>query len=591
MYPLTPTSPGLKHTGPHSFRFLAIFHKLNLISLCIILCLGLGAFNSFSHAQTVKSKGKPGSTEIVAGDLVYYAQERDTLMSLAKQFTDKTAHWEAIGKRNNISNERAIPIGSAVIIPAELLTEEPAPARVAALAGTVSVIAKNGKEEVLAVGSILAEGSQINTGKNGFVTLALVDESRVSIPSNSQALLAKIRVTKFTKSPRTEIKLLDGRVESQVSKLEANKGRFEVRSKLAIAGVRGTHFRVGVNETGIANEVLEGGVAVGQVEKPNALVLPAGQGNIVSSSGVGQPIKLLAPPRLVDGYQLQAQVRPEFKVEAVENGVDYRAQITRDAQALDVVAESMAQNQQFQFPEIADGQYFLRVTAIDTHRLEGMPSIFPFKVKATPAPPFPLAPKHKIRIKTVEFKWTSIPNARSYHLQVAKDAAFQQLVLDQDQIATNNWKTDAISLGDYYWRVATVMENESPSGKQVDQGPYSGPQSFRVLAGQTVHPFVDKGSNTLEFTWPSESGQRFLVQVASDVEFKKILFNQEVNQAKALMPRPESGFYYIRVRATDADRFIGAFSEPQKFEIGLRWTTGTGDALQSSSGSVTPSVK
>ena len=44
------------------------------------------------------------------------------------------------------------------------------------------------------------------------------------------------------------------------------------------------------------------------------------------------------------------------------------------------------------------------------------------------------------------------------------------------------------------------------------------------------------------------------------------------------MPRPESGLYYIRVRATDADhRFIGAFNTP-KFEVGYCWTTGTGEA-------------
>ena len=55
--------------------------------------------------------------EVQSGDLVYYALERDTLMSIAKQFTDKTAHWETIGKRNHIGNERAIPIDLLSLFP------------------------------------------------------------------------------------------------------------------------------------------------------------------------------------------------------------------------------------------------------------------------------------------------------------------------------------------------------------------------------------------------------------------------------------------------------------------------------------------
>ncbi len=534
-----------------------------------------------------KVRGKPGTTEIVSADLVYYALERDTLMSISKQFTDTTSNWEAIGKRNRIGNERAIPIGSAVIIPAELLAEENAPARVVALAGIVTAIQKNGQEIPVNLNASLNEGTQINTSKNGFVTLALADDSRVSIPSNSQALLNRLRVTKFTKSPRTEIKLLDGRVESQVSKLDVNKGRFEVRSKLAIAGVRGTHFRVGVNENGIANEVLEGGVAVGQAEKPNALILPAGQGNIVTRDGVGKPVQLLPAPTLNPGYQLQERPRLQFNINAVDGASEYRAQISKDAQVQNIIAENTSKDLAFQFTDLVDGDYFLRVTAIDPNRLEGMPSVMPFKVKTKPEPPFPLQPKHKVRTPAVEFKWAQSSEANFYHLQVAKDAQFREIVLDQNQITRPEFSTEKISVGQYFWRIATVVERTSG----LDHGPFSNPQSFSVLPSQTVNPFEDKGGQQLEFSWPSEPGQRFLVQIANEPEFKKPLFSKEVNEARVQMPRPESGIYYIRVRATDADRFIGIFSQPQKFEVGLRWITGTGETLQSMSGVVRPNAQ
>ena len=560
-----------------------IRRSFSLMGVISILLLMLQS----TPSQAEKVRGKPGSTEVVGADLVYYALERDTLMSISKQFTDTTSHWEAIGKRNRIGNERAIPIGSAVIIPAELLAEEAAPARVLALAGIVTATLKNGHEIALNLDSKVSEGTQINTGKNGFVTLALIDDSRVSIPSNSQAILNRLRLTKFTKSPRTETKLLDGRVESQVTKLDANKGRFEVRSKLAIAGVRGTHFRVGVNDNGIANEVLEGGVAVGQAEKSNTIILPAGQGNIVTREGVGKPVQLLPAPTLVAGFEVQERPRLNFNVNPVEAASEYRAQISKDAQAQNVLAESVTKDLKFQFSDIDDGDYFIRVTAIDNNRLEGIPSVTPFKVKAKPEPPFPLQPKHKVRTQTVEFKWAQSSEAKTYHLQVASDAQFKQIVLDQSNINAPEWSTDKIGVGQYFWRVATVAERASGP----DHGPFSTPQNFQVLAGQSVSAFVDNGATQLNFSWPSEPGQRFLVQIANEPDFKKPLLSKEVSEAQIHMPRPESGIYYIRVRATDADRFIGVFSKPQKFEVGLRWTTGTGESLQSSSGVVRPNAQ
>ncbi|MBC3882789.1 FecR domain-containing protein [Undibacterium sp. LX40W] len=567
-------SPSL---GKFIHRFVSLAGVIGVILLTL----------QSAPSQAEKVRGKPGSTELIAADLVYYASERDTLMSISKQFTDTTSHWEAIGKRNRIGNERAIPIGSAVIIPAELLAEEAAPARVVALAGIVSATLKNGQEVAIALNSSINEGTQINTGKNGFVTLALVDDSRVSIPSNSQAILNRLRITKFTKSPRTEIKLLDGRVESQVTKLDANRGRFEVRSKLAIAGVRGTHFRVGVNDNGIANEVLEGGVAAGQAEKSNTVILPAGQGNIVTREGVGKPVPLLPAPTLVTGFQLQERPRLNFNLNPVEGASEYRAQISKDVQAQNVVAESITKDLKFQFSDLEDGDYFIRMTAIDSNHLEGLPNVTPFKLKAKPEPPFPLQPKHKVRSQTIEFKWAQSIEAKSYHLQVASDAQFNQIVLDQNQITLAEFSTDKISVGQYFWRVAAVAERTSGP----DHGPFSNPQSFSVLPGQSVNAFVDNGANQLHFSWPSEPGQRFLVQIANEPEFKKPLLSKEVSDAQVQMPRPESGIYYIRVRATDADRFIGAFSMPQKFEVGLRWTTGTGESLQSTSGVVRPNVQ
>ena len=532
-----------------------------------------------------KLKGVSGSIKIDAAGITYFASERDTLTTIAKQFTASANNWEALGKLNRISNDRAIPIGSGIVIPAELLIEEPSQATVVALVGNVKEI-KNGKVETsLAVGSIVYEGSQISTDKNSFVTFALPDDSRVSVPSNSQVSLSKLRMTKFIKSPRTLIKLLQGRVESKVTPLSNNKGRFEVSSPLAIAGVRGTHFRVGVNDNGIANEVLEGGVAVGNKEKPNAIILPAGQGNIVSTTGVGKAVELLSAPSLQEGFQLQERPSLQFSVKPIAKAVSYRAQISKDPQSQNVLAESLDKDLNFKFSGLDDGQYFIRVTAIDSNQLEGIPSTSAFTLKARPEPPFLLQPKHKIRATSVNFKWTQSSEAKSYHLQVATDALFKQIVLDQSNITTAEFTTEALAVGNYYWRVATVIERNG----QADQGPYSPAQSFSVLRTQSMNAFSDTGENNINFSWPAEPGQSFLVQISKDADFKKLVMSKDLDRPNLSIPRPDAGTYFIRVRATDADRFIGQFSKPQKFDVILRWTTGSGEPLGSGSGAVQPS--
>lgn len=549
------------------------FYQLLVASLSLLLCLP-----TFAEKQ----RDKAGKTEIVAPDLAYYAAENDTLITIAKKFTDKQTHWEAIGKFNQIGNDRAIPIGTKIIIPAALLAEQSVQATVVALAGAVSETPVKGTERALALGDKVSEASVINTSKNGFLTLELPDASRVSIPSNSQVALVKLKMTKFTQSPRTEVKLLQGRVESKVNSLQSNKGRFEVTSKLAVAGVRGTHFRVGVNEQGIGNEVLEGGVAVGQAQKAASLTLAAGQGNIVTSSGVGKAIPLLPAPTLTPEFALQERTTLQFNVLPVAEARSYRAQISKDAAAQDVIAEVQSTQTQFKFTQIEDGNYFIRVTAIDAHQLEGMPSVFPFKLKARPEPPFPLAPKHKASAESVNFKWTQTEAAKHYHLQVAKDAQFQHIVQDQAQVSASEWASSQLSKGTYFWRVATVIDQAG----QVDQGPYSQPQGFTVVETTSLPEFKDSGELNLNFAWAGELGQSFLVQVAQDAQFQKLIFNQELDLPKLDLARPPAGTYYIRVRTTDADRFRGEFSRPQKFEIESQWTTSYGAPVNSISGSL-----
>lgn len=558
--------------NPNSFRSASAF-KLSMGALAaLLLC---------SQPASADNLPAPGSFVSTPPDMTYYARQGDTLSSIAREFTSQTNNWRKIGQRNKISNDRQIPIGSAILIPLELLPEEPSEARVVALAGNPGYRNAAGADGELKPGTVLQEGSEIHTGKNGFVTLALIDDSRIAIPSNSDLSLAKLRKTRYTGSPRTELALISGKVESKVTSLISNKGRFEVRTPLAIAGVRGTRFRVGLLEKASATEVLEGGVAVNQGNsnsRNSGRLIPAGQGNLADASGVGQAVALLPAPQPNPDDQLQLRPTMLFQASPVSGAVAYHAQIARDQQGLDILMERSAAEPRFKFDSLDDGQYLLRLTAIDRNGLEGLVATQAFSLQARPEPPFTTAPKNKVRSDQLSFVWTEAAQASAYHLQVAKDKQFSELLIDQNDIRATQWDLASLPSGHYFWRVATIAEQAS----QHKQGPYSDVQEFSKLAPQAGASFQDSVSKQISFSWAGEPGQVFLLQIARDPAFRQMYLEKQLSDSHIEIARPDSGDYFIRVRATDPDGYTGQFSTTQKISVAARWVSSNGEAVLSS---------
>lgn len=543
-------------------------------------------------------------------DMTYYALQGDTLGQLALRFTGAISNWTQLAKRNHIGNERTIPIGTAILIPLDLLPEVPATAKVAALAGNARSQSGEAAQTELHIGDIVNEGDRIVTGKNAFVSLALADETRISIPSNSQVVLAKLRASRYTNSPHTEVRLLEGRVESKVTPLESRKGRYEVHTPLAIAGVRGTQFRVVYQRDSVANSVLDGRVVVAQANagvsaiapgnsarktsqksarkvavsaaKTASLALAPGQGNVVTAKGVGKAVPLLPPPQVVDGYQLQEKPTVQFALQPVAGAQTYRAQVSRDQGAQDLLMEESAGGGRFKFDGLPDGDYFVRVTAVDAQDLEGVPSVQAFRLKARPEPPFSIQPKAKLRADKIEFGWTASLAATAYRLQLADEPTFAHPLLDQQDIREVRWSSAPMAPARYFWRLASIALKD---GKP-DQGPWGDAQSLLLARPQAMGMLEDDGGKQLMLRWPSEPGQIFLVQMARDAQFKDLYLNQSTAQAELPLPRPPAGDYFVRVQATDDDGYVGAFSAAQKLSVFSRWVDSSGEPLKSSSGPV-----
>jgi hypothetical protein len=414
------------------------------------------------------------SITIAPASVTYTTRAGDTLSSIARQITDKAENWVVIGKINHIGSDTNVPIGTAIVIPATLLPDEPSEATVVALSGNIVAKTADGVPMQISIGVRVAEGMQIDTGSNSFLTLALPDASRISVPSNSRIKLSKLRMARFTKSPRTEINLLRGHVESQVSPLDQNKGRFEIHSPLGVAGVRGTNFRVGITDKGTTNEVLSGNVEVGHPGKPSPLTLHAGQGNIIDAKSVGKAIDLLPAPELAENPTLVEPTSAQFSLTPIAGARAYHVQISNDAQGQNIFSETESKGNTLTINGVREGNYFARLSSIDKYGLEGPSRIQPISLKLQStanknrqSPPY----VDHSDAKHITLRWAGEPGQR-FKVQVARDADFSWLVFTA-VTTTPEATLRRLPFGTYYARVQSL--NADGSGN-----PFSSNQAFIV---------------------------------------------------------------------------------------------------------------
>lgn len=93
-----------------------------------------------------------------------------------------------------------------------------------------------------------------------------------------------------------------------------------------------------------------------------------------------------------------------------------------------VPSETVVNRAVFPLQELVDGTYFLRVRGIDDIGLEGRDTVARMMFRLRADAPRTLAPPagQKVFGTSVEFLWAADPEAESYLLDLAKDAAFRE---------------------------------------------------------------------------------------------------------------------------------------------------------------------
>ncbi len=458
----------------------------------LLIFLATSTFSAAFVATPGYAKGYPTSAK---GDQFYQLKLGDTLSELSEKYLVGNNAVAEVQHLNRIANPDLVLAGAALRIPRALLRDEKTAASVETFSGPVVIIVGN-QPVATKLGFSLSENATIQTGRNAFVTLRLSDGTALSVPSQSEVRIARMRRILLTGTVERDINVLNGRVHAQVTPMHDPNSTFRVSTPITVSAVRGTDFAIAydagmkrsatvVEEGKVAVTRAGAGHAATRAPMSNVMLLPgfgAASGTLDNTGAV----KLLPEPGLVDPGQVQTGEQLQFSLTPEAGAVAYHLQIAKDAGGLDLIAEDSSTGLSFTLPSVPAGAYFVRAFAIDNNGLEGLPATYGFE-RSRNSISAAMTQSGSGKLVKYLFKWTATTDGapairfRLVRQSSAQGAALTSApaaipVVDELNLKTNSLEIGNLPNGDYKWQVSSTLV---VGGKVIET--WSPEQSFHIV--------------------------------------------------------------------------------------------------------------
>ena len=484
---------------------------------------------------------------------------------IAHQFLTDWRSWQEITRLNGVKDDRFMAAGTVIKIPAGLVAQRPAGITLIQVSGPVEHINTSDTRSSAQENTSLKEGDKVITGPNASALVNFEDGTQLLLSEESQLLINKASLV-GNKRKLTDINVLlnegEAEIRSNPSKLPGSQ--FVIETPSAFATTRGTVYRVRADENKTAAEVTQG-----KIDVANALGgtrVKATYGTVAKKDKAPEkPRPLLAAPEI---KQLDTvRYLPErVSWSAVNNAATYRTQISNTESFQKILFDNEATQPKINLPvELDDGQYWIRVRAIDNLGLQGLESLQPLQIDAHPFPPSLQTPLSSTPVYAgdINFQWTQPEGAKSYLFEVSSTEDFSTSSSTLKELGDNQLSWTIAQPGDYFWRVTSVTSE----GKVGPKGHTMKIKVRPVPATPELQEPVNS-EHSLGFAWqPDPVSKYYQIQLASDKAFSNIVIDQRFDKAEASVDKPEPGTYYMRVRGFDADDFAGGWSSVQTVDV------------------------
>lgn len=505
---------------------------------------------------------------VLGQDWVYTTRPGDSLWRISQEHLIGVDYWRRLQEHNGIADSNFIRPGSRIRVPIAWLKQQPAPALLTQMRGSVERVTGDGSPpSAVTVGTTLQAGDRIITGDDSSATIQFADGSRVLLQSNTALSLDTMSAYGSTGMVDTRMRLHGGRIENEVLPAVGSGSRYRIITPPAVAAVRGTSFRVAFDPAAATalGEVLDGALSVSAAGVSRNV--PAGFG-VATKTGEppGEPKQLLPAPDVSALPLVLPGQRIVFEWPAVQDASVYRGQVFALPGAERLIQEAVVTRPRVQWQTLPIGDFLLRLRAIDADGLEGLNADHVFRIQALALPPLPMYPEDGAAIpaRALVLEWTVPPGAAAFHLQIARSVDFTDLLVDDP--AVKDWRyrpASELMPGNYFWRLASVTGEGTT-------GPFGDARQFRIRVAPEA-PLLETTSrdgNQLQLSWNRvANASAYRVQLAHDEGFTQMIVDERLSVTRYRIDRLSPGTYYLRAQAIGDDGVAGNFGAASRLEI------------------------
>jgi len=496
-------------------------------------------------------------------DWFYTLRPSDSLQSVAQQLLDRRHSWTDLSQYNQISNASSLQAGSIIKVPLEWLKQQPQPASVLSISGSVLIKrSQNSQFSLVKPETQIRVGDELAT-RSGTAIIKFADGSLLHVDANTSLVFNRLSHFGNTGMVDTRVRLKQGSVSSDIQPL-VKGSRFEISTPSAVAAVRGTRFRISTEADGTKLEVTEGKVEFSH--EHGMTVVNAGEGARIRANSALIERKPLPPaPESQFAGTTVSDLPATLSWESTVPAENYRYQLNKQGQTAPPVLAGQTREPQIEIDNIRNGDYTVAMRAVDAEGFEGMDANSPLKVQVDTEIAELLAPLDGSTVDQLRptFRWTFEDENVLGRLEISRDAEFNELVSDYD-FAKNQTVTLSGELepGDYFWRVSSIgddnRESQSPARKLAVRGKMP---PVRILSVNYIGNQVGLFWNTLD----QASG--YVLQVGESPAFNSVLKEEALGKNSAHLKLTPGKRYYARVKGIGNDRYRSEYGPTKELFI------------------------
>ncbi len=326
--------------------------------------------------------------------LPYTVKPQDKLIVLTAELLANPINWPEVARFNRLKNPNQIAPGQIINIPTRLMKSQPVNAKIISTFGDVQLAG-----QPAALGTVVVEGTKLQTAANSSAVMELADGSRVTLLPNTLAELVTSRnyATRNAAASGSSnafsglIRLVQGALDTVASKTVRRAAPLQIETPTSLVGVRGTQFRVAYDGTASQNartEVLEGIVRADNTTQKVGTELPQGKGAVLSPAVKEiTVVDLLPAPDLASSPSDIIKPAALWPLPNLAGAKAYRVQIAVDESFNKIVRDLLVTDRNANLASLPNGGWFARVRGIDAAGIEGFDSAKAVQV-VLPPPPF-----------------------------------------------------------------------------------------------------------------------------------------------------------------------------------------------------------